>query len=387
MKWRNQLLALFCLLVFFSFGVFYFRHWVVQKPFGIILFIGEGLDPARLAAARVHAAGPDTPFSIDSLPYSALLNNYAQGSTTPDHAAAATALATGVRTKNGAIGVDANGKKLVNLLELARRSGRMTGLVTNALLTDATPASFYAHAKTAENRHALARELVEDADLDLVLGGGAADFLPARKEGGRSDEKDLLLDLRSSGYELVQNLEELEAVPRWRAAKLFGVFAPGELAFADEEQPAQQPRLSDMVRRSIELLQFNSGGYVLVVDAGLIRKAAEENNTERALLETIELDRAISVALEYAGTKSTVLLCGDVVIAAPQPTAPADLLRGGEVAGSAADHGPEQGAPGKRNKQGNVPSDVIAFGTGLGADALHGTLPSTAIFEIIRDNL
>ena len=42
-KWRNQLLALFCLIVFFAFGVFYFRYWVVQKPFGIILFIGEGL--------------------------------------------------------------------------------------------------------------------------------------------------------------------------------------------------------------------------------------------------------------------------------------------------------------------------------------------------------
>ncbi|HEV3410692.1 MAG TPA: hypothetical protein VG095_10385 [Chthoniobacterales bacterium] len=42
MKWRNQLLALFCLIVFLGFGVLYFRHWVVQKPFGIILFVGEG---------------------------------------------------------------------------------------------------------------------------------------------------------------------------------------------------------------------------------------------------------------------------------------------------------------------------------------------------------
>ena len=52
MKWRNQLLALFCLVVFAAFGVFYFQHWVVQKPFGIILFVGEGLSPrARFIAA------------------------------------------------------------------------------------------------------------------------------------------------------------------------------------------------------------------------------------------------------------------------------------------------------------------------------------------------
>ena len=45
MKWRNQILALLCLTIFFAFGVLYFRHWVVQKPFGIVLFIGEGLTP------------------------------------------------------------------------------------------------------------------------------------------------------------------------------------------------------------------------------------------------------------------------------------------------------------------------------------------------------
>ena len=45
MKWRNQLLALFCLLGFAGLGILYFQHWVVQKPFGIILFVGEGLRP------------------------------------------------------------------------------------------------------------------------------------------------------------------------------------------------------------------------------------------------------------------------------------------------------------------------------------------------------
>jgi len=69
-----------------------------------------------------------------------------------------------------------------------------------------------------------------------------------------------------------------------------------------------------MVRRGIELLQFNSGGYLLVVDAGLMRKAAEENDAERTLIETVELDRAVAVAVEYAGTRSTILVCGDAAI-------------------------------------------------------------------------
>src|SRR5207249_10676149 len=57
MKWRNQLLALFCLLVVAGLGVLYFQHWVIRKPFGIILFVGEGLDPGRLAPARAYAGG------------------------------------------------------------------------------------------------------------------------------------------------------------------------------------------------------------------------------------------------------------------------------------------------------------------------------------------
>src|SRR5207244_9987889 len=76
MKWRNQLLALFCLLVFAGLGVLYFQHWVVQKPFGIILFIGEGLAPDRLAATRLYVGGADARLTVDSMNHAALLINY-----------------------------------------------------------------------------------------------------------------------------------------------------------------------------------------------------------------------------------------------------------------------------------------------------------------------
>ena len=192
-KWRNQLLALFCLIVFFGFGVFYFRYWVVQKPFGIILFIGEGLGPDRLAIARIYAGGANKPLSIDSLTYAALLKNYSNDSVTSDEAAAATAMATGVKVSNGSVGIDAEGKALKNLIELARDSGRMTGLVTNASLTDATSASFYAHTSSKEDRAKLAQELVEKGKVDLVLGGGSQEFLPISKGGRRFVGRDRII--------------------------------------------------------------------------------------------------------------------------------------------------------------------------------------------------
>ncbi len=429
-KWRNQLLALFCLLAFAAFGVFYFRNWVVQKPFGIILFVGEGLTPERIAAARIYSGGADAQLALDSLDYTALLKNSSADFATPDQSAAATALATGAKVNNGVLGRDANGKMLTNILELARESGRTTGLVTNATLTSATAAAFYAHSTDASDTEALARELVDDARPDLVLGGGSVDFLPQSKGGRRTDDRDLLLEARRAGYDLVRSRAELDAMPRWRRPKLLGLFAPGELAFADDlGARTEQPSLGDMVRRGIELLEFNPGGYLLIVDVALTRTAAQQNSGERTLLETLELDRAVSVALRYTGANSTILVSGDVAIGGfslngfpfrqdsgvavlgvnstgdpwlTWATGPKGVARYGasrvENDAEASESDTPNAGPSPpaqivepaavfADTALNNASDVVVFAHGLGAETIHGTLESTAVFELIRDNL
>ncbi len=429
-KWRNQLLALLCLLVFLGFGVFYFRYWVVQKPFGIILFVGEGLAPGRLAMTRIYAGGADKPLRMDSLTYSALLRNYSNDSCIPDNAAAATALATGVKVNNGAVGIDAEGKSLENLIELARASGRMTGIVTNGRLTSPTVASFYAHTSSKSDRQSLARDLIEKGKVDLILGGGSEDFRPKSQGGKRADERDLFAEMLGAGYDVVQTRDELDEIPRWRQAKLFGVFGEEELPFASgDDEESNRPNLADMVRRGIELLQFNSGGYLLVVDAALMRKAVEDNDAERALSETVELDRAVSVALEYAGTNSTLIVCGDVALgglifhgaaprnisgpglfepdAAGQPrltwgitskeTKPAEepneQTQPEPTPSPGVENSPipatesQQAGPASTMSPQTTGDDVVAFGNGLGTDVLRGSLESTTIFDIIRDNL
>ena len=425
MKWRNQILALFCLVVFAGLGVLYFQHWVVQKPFGIILFIGEGLAPDRLAATRVYLGGADARLTVDSLKHVALLTNYSKDFATPDQAAAATALATGVKVKNRAISVDSDGKALTNLLTLAREHGRATGLVTNANLTDSTNAAFYAHSAEGTDHNEIARQLVDGGNIDIIMGGGVGSFVPESKGGHRQDGRDLLLECRRNGFDIVRTRGELEGIPAWRRAKLFGAFAMAELAFANDiEQRSEQPSLSDMARRAIELLQYNPGGYILVVDAGLMRKAAQENNAERTFGETVELDRALSMALRYAGQKSTIIVCGDVAIgglslngfpfrrdsgiallglnSAGQPwitwaTGPNGIKSYGTSRVSAQS---ERDAPAETSDKEylepatlyaksalNTADDVIAFGIGPGTDELHGSLENTTIFKIIRNEL
>ncbi len=428
MKWRNQLLALFCLLAFAGFGVLYFQHWVVQKPFGIILFIGEGLSPSRLAATRVYAGGADSHLSLDSMTSAALLTNYSNDFAAPDQAAAATALATGTKTNNRAIGVDTKGRPLRNIVELAHDSGRTCGLVTNTNFTDATTAAFYAHSSNGNDRENIALEFVKENHLDIALGGGAADFLPKAKEGSRQDERDLLLEMRRNGYDIVRSKAELEAVPRWRRPKLFGIFSRTEFSYAGQVATGrEQPNLADMVGRAIELLQFNPKGYLLVVDAGLMRKAAQENNGERTLGETIELDRALALARSYAG-KSMILLAGDSAVGGltlngfPFRRDGGVAILGMNSSGNpwltwaTGPHGPKRyGAanmpgpmqpdqsslqqPGTEREASSEPAavysesasntveDVILLATGPGTQNIRGIMDNTMVFRIIRDNL
>jgi alkaline phosphatase len=426
MKWRNQLLALFCVVLFAAFGVFYFQHWVVQKPFGIILIIGEGLAPSRLAPARVYAGGVDVPLSLDSMPNAALVTNYSTDFAAPDAAAAASALATGAKVANRSIGAESHGTKLPTLIELARRSGRATGLVSDGRITDATAAAFYAYSSDANQRLDVARQLADGAGIDLILGGGANDFLPETKNGARKDERDLFAELRRKGFDVARTKADLEAVPRWRRPKLFGVFSTTELAYADQvDARNEQPGLPDMVRRAIELLQYNRGGYFLVVNAALMRKAAEQNDGEHTLAETVELDRAVAVALRYAGEKSTVVVCGNVGVGGLNLNgAPFRSDRGIAILGlnSAGDpwlswaSGPNgaksYGTARLAAQQSASPAigatpaeppqepaafyaptaletveDMVVFGAGPGTNAIHGSLDNTAIFKIIRDSL
>src|SRR5213079_311239 len=119
-------------------------------------------------------------------------------------------------------------KPRANIIELARNRGRATGLVTNESLTNATCAAFYAHAPNANDSDQIARQLVEGGKIDICMGTSTAEFLPEAKQGQRQDNRDLLLELRQSGFDVVRTRAELESIPVWRRPKLFGAFADGK---------------------------------------------------------------------------------------------------------------------------------------------------------------
>lgn len=401
MKWRNQVLALICLLIFAALGVLYFQNWVVQKPFGIILFIGEGLTAQRMGATRVYIGGADSPLAMDGLEFSARLRNYSADFAVPDAGAAASALATGTKVKNGTISIAESGGALKTILEIAHEEGRATGIVTDGALTNATVAAFYAHASSGKQPQEFARTLIDSGAVEIALGGGAAEFEQQKLDAGR--------------IRVVHNLPELEQISGGQQPRLLGLFASNDLPFTDEVAArTEKPSLADMVRRAIQLLQVNRHGYLLIVNAHLMASAAWQNLGERTLRETAELDRAVRFGREYAGKNASIIVCGDAAIGGmsvngypfryDSGVAILGLNSAGQpwVSWATGPNGGKSGPaelPGSHDLSALEPAaiqspsainsleDPIANATGLRMESLRGTIDSTQIFAIIRDAL
>lgn len=426
MKLRNQLLALCCLLFFAAFGLLYVRTWVAPKTFGIILFVSDGMVVRHLTAARLYEGGAAHRLNLETFPHLALLRNAARDFAVPDAAAAATALATGEQVGHRRLAIDPKGKPLASILELARAQGRAVGLVTSGALSAPTPAAFYAHAADARDGEQIVQQFIGKAQLDVILGGGAADFLPVAKGGRRKDDRDLLAESQSRGWEIVRTKAELENAAPYRAGTIAGFFSRDQLAASNQiESGSEQPSLADMVRRAIEFLQVDGQGYVLIVDAALATTAAERNAGESLIAETLALDHALATAVRYAGDNSLILAVGKhatggmslngypltedhgvallAVNAAgqpavtwatgpngPQPPAPPAPPSTALESGS-----PPKLALGAKTEPAafqtpsalNTAEDVIAVGRGAGAERLRGFLDNTEIFRILKDAL
>jgi len=418
MKLRNYLLALFCLFLFILGGVLYFRSWVVQKPFGIILFVCDGMTTNTLTASRIYEGGALQRLALERFPQIAILSNYSNDFAVPDSPAAATAIATGQKVNNRSLSIDPQGKRLVSIVESAKAQGRAVGLVTNGNLTDASVAAFYAHAADGNDSEAIASQFVDQAQVDVAFGGGVTQFQPESKSGRRKDGRDLLMEMKQHNVSLLRSKADLENASAFRTAPVVGLFSDDNLAFSSDPDAAKdQPSLSDLVRRAIQMMQFNQNGYLLIVNVELVTRASEQNQSERAITETLEFDHALSTAMRYAGAKALVLATGKhstggmALNGYPLRDDRGVGLLGTNPFGYPAiswASGPNAQQPSKSSADSkpapspspftepsafyapnavNVADDMIAVGSGPGSEELHGFLDNTIIYKIIKKNL
>ncbi|SDT92544.1 alkaline phosphatase [Verrucomicrobium sp. GAS474] len=345
MKWWVGLLALLLILFFGLIGVFYVRTFVAHRADGIIVIVANGLDSSLLNKARHQAAARGQTLNIDALSNVAIVDVQGLDQPVPDEASASTALASGRRVRNGLVGVTADATHLDSLIYAAQKAGRSTGLVTNRELTRATPLAFYGRTPGQPAYEARsAAELIDTSGIDVILGGGADYFTPATlaNERGRTDGRDLVADAAGKGYTLVRTGADLDRIPTWRTRQLLGLFAPGDFTFGPFHRGATtEPSLSSMAATAIKCLQYNVSGYLLVIEDGLIGKAARNNWTDVALDEVFALDAAVGTTRSYAGKQALILVTSNFSLgsldtaredlALPPPPVPAATAAGALV--------------------------------------------------------
>jgi alkaline phosphatase len=316
------------------------------RPGSVIVVIGDGTGWQQwgLYVASRRAAKAEGLSAFHRLADQGVVGcatTWAADSFVTDSAAGATAIACGVRTNNGAIGVDPEGKPVRTCMEVAARRGLATGIVTTTAVTDATPAAFTAHVPNRTLLNQIAEQQIRKQDLRVILGGGLAHFIPRTKscaaagEPGRGvpdapsrrkDDDDLVAEAKAAGFAFVTNRKALLEGPA--PARLLGLFCPSNLPYAidrDEPGEAEVPTLAEMTARAIEVLGRGDKGYFLVVEGGRVDHGCHHNDAGAALGELRELDAALEVVLAEREKRKDLLVVltadhetGGLAVSAPK---------------------------------------------------------------------
>lgn len=217
-----------------------------------------------------------------------------------DSAAAGTTFSAGVKSYNAAVGgVEDDGqfREVTTVLEAAREEGYATGLVTTARMTHATPAAFASHVRQRNFEAEIARQYLEDGNVDVLFGGGRQYFLPE----GRSDGRDLTQEFQDRGYNYVTDEDELTSADNGPA---LGLFAPNShMNYAVDRQgdESNQPSLPAMTDKAIDILEQESGrnGFFLMVESARVDHASHANDYAVGK-EMVEADDTVGRVLDRA---------------------------------------------------------------------------------------
>jgi alkaline phosphatase len=343
----------------------------------VIYLVGDGMGRTHVTAGRERFYGADGRLNMEKLPAHGYVSTYSveKNSGQPgqegfrpnyvtDSASSATAWASGVKTYNAALGVDAKGTSVPTLMEMAKQAGYRTGNVSTAEITDATPAGQMSHAlargcqgpvysaaacqdttitgsplATSDLRVTpIADQIARNGTADVILGGGLSRFDTA-------DEK----ALRDQGYTVLGSPASQTVATKTDLAsadgqKVFGLFNKGNLTVEKSKQDnpsapqAQEPTLAEMTKKSIDLLGSGSkgNGFYLQVEGALIDKRSHANDAAQTLEEIKAFDDAVAAAMDFAQKDGNTL----VIVTADHECAGFNIIEKGSFTNAEAANPP-----------------------------------------------
>ncbi|KAK9474637.1 alkaline-phosphatase-like protein [Dipodascopsis tothii] len=308
------------------------------KPRNLIFILPDGYGPASETMARDyynHVHNETTILPVDEMAVG-LVRTKASDTLVTDSAASATAYSCGIKTYNGAIGVDDEVRPCGTVLEAAKLAGYTTGMVVTSRITHASPAGFAAHVHHRDHEAAIAEQLVGYSHplgpvVDLMMGGGRCYFLPqSEPKSCRSDDLDLLTYAHNEGFTIGTTREDFDELQCGAVGQLPYMFLPsmGHLDFEADRRADREPSLSEMAKTAIAWLERESAGndrgFFLFIEASRIDHAAHMHDPVGHVHDIFEYNKVMLEVREYVESRDDTTLvsaadheCGGLTLGVP----------------------------------------------------------------------
>ena len=274
-----------------------------QQAKYVFYFIGDGMGVDQVNGTEMYLAEQEgrigvKPLLFTTFPVAGMATTFSATNSVTDSSAAGTALATGAKTYNGAIGMDDDKNALQTVAEKAKKAGKKVGVTTSVSVDHATPAAFYAHQPNRNMYYEIALDLPK-AGFDFYAGGG---FLKPTTTADKQEAPSIFPIIEEAGYTIARGLDEYKA-KAGDAKKMVLIQKEGAepscLPYAIDRQEGDLT-LAEITESAISFLtKGNKKGFFLMVEGGKIDWACHGNDPATAFEEVIDMDNAIKVAYEF----------------------------------------------------------------------------------------
>jgi alkaline phosphatase len=293
----------------------------------IIFMVPDGMSLDEVTAARILKNGPNgAPLALETLDFIGYQRTHSADSTVTDSAAAGSAWAIGEKVQNRAVSCQVDedhtmcvGQPPKTILEVAEDLGMSSGLVASSQISHATPAVFGSHTHIRYCGSEIARQYIEETDVDVILGGGVyktSSNVNCQQYGDSYDmDQQDIIDLGlDHGYAYASNRDEMMAAVQSGEQKILGLFKDYEAGKtpeifrmnpylpADEqypEYPEGEPTLAEMTGAALEVLEQDRDGFFLMVEGSQVDWAGHGNAMHYLLGEMLAFDEAVQTALDW----------------------------------------------------------------------------------------
>lgn len=301
----------------------------------VIFLVADGLSIGHRTAARIMSKGNTEGTSnglmnFDLMDRVGMVGTSSVDSIAVDSANSMSAYMTGHKSSVNAMGVYADrtpdpwdDPRQEAIGDLIRRASKKSlGIVSDAELEDATPAAVISHTRKRDEKAGIVKFFM-DLKPEVILGGGAAYFIPKSVQGSkRTDETNYVEAFQKAGYSLATTATELTQVMAANPQKLLGLFHPGNMDGVMDRKIfmgntvadyPDQPDLTEMVTAALKILSQNKEGFFLMVEAGLVDKFSHPMDWERSVYDTIMFDKVIGIAQDFAKKNpgTLIIVTGD----------------------------------------------------------------------------